>query len=68
MEVPEPGLKTEASSVPMIAANKDVTKYQIITFKPIFPKSPVGSDAEPLIKEKKITGTTIIFNIDTGAI
>jgi hypothetical protein len=65
---PEPGLKNNARIDPTKAARSEVTKYQIITLRPILPNFPVGREAEPLIKDKNITGTTIIFNIDTNTL
>ena len=62
---PEPGLNPIASTEPKTAAKSEVKKYQTITFIPIFPNSFVGTEAAPSIKDKNITGITIIFNIAT---
>ena len=62
------GFIPSARIQPKNAANKDVAKYHNNTKIPILPNFLIGKLAEPLTREKKMIGITIIFNMEINTV
>ena len=61
----EPGLTASARTAPTIAAKREHRRYQLIVLRPTRPNLFMGRLAAPVMREKKMTGMTIIFNMLT---
>ena len=57
-----------ASATPNAVAKTDVAKYQTRTIPPTFPDFLSGSEAAPIMSEKRMIGYTTIFSIATSTL